>query len=477
MENMSPLLRTKLEQLNNNDVQNNTQNNNQPKPDLSTKPDTVELSNKKPKEHKALKIIAVATAVLAVVAGGFALAKKGVFGEKLQKGAQNLWSNITKIFKKQPAEIQNSASTEGEKPLQGIKKFFTNGEAVEGVKLEKGKAIASDGSGFTGTMETVTKSGRKVELSYKDGNISESKIDDKLFKTYHQRGENEVIINQFGQTGIEKQNIHFHNENGKLSKILKRELPKDEAGELIASNIVPQDFNVLEFSNNGKMIADYKTDMYYTPKEGKIFREDGTLEREFKATDSDGFIETAHQADGTKLVKKSGEYHLETLDEQLASKKMEHPSSVAHYDKDGNLTDICSTKQSDNKAILSINTGDKTKETEMVIPYAQELSPNGEERGRRVYVKREIDGDDNQIQSLSIYQDRIVNHKTRDGFSRSGFTKEQLASSIEELERGVKIAEDNGMLYTVNRDGCEVSYDRFKGYIEQLKSYMSQMEQ
>ena len=106
MEKMSPILQATIEQQQQNNAQNTyTQ---QSKVDMAPKPDVVDLStNNKPKKNKAFKVIAIITGLLATVAGGFALAKKGYLGEKLQKSANNLWTNITKLFKKSAVKGEN----------------------------------------------------------------------------------------------------------------------------------------------------------------------------------------------------------------------------------------------------------------------------------------------------------------------------------------------------------------------------------
>ena len=164
-------------------------------------------STKKENKKKTVIGVSILAGITALVIGGVLYAKKGKANQKLKGVTANLEA--------------------------GVKNFVNNnGAKIDGVKLVKGKAITSDGSVFSGIMETVTKSGKKVSLEYKDGFITQSKIDGKLFKKF----ENITIPEKFGGNGTiltRKQGVkitkfdngkfkemaeHVYHDNGKIKR-------------------------------------------------------------------------------------------------------------------------------------------------------------------------------------------------------------------------------------------------------------------
>ncbi len=164
MERISPLLQSKIQQ----QSQVENINNQQPKIDLVSKPDTVELSSKK-SNKKVLKIIAIVTGVLAAMTGGFILAKKGILGKGLQDKANNLWTNITKLFKKAPVQVENNSATvesNNEKIKELIKKEdlpFSKEDVVI-----TGKSGDTQGVKYTFEKYSADYNGRDVVVEHKN---------------------------------------------------------------------------------------------------------------------------------------------------------------------------------------------------------------------------------------------------------------------------------------------------------------------
>ena len=74
---------------------------------------------------------------------------------------------------------------DGQQIVENIKQFFNkDNELVEGVTLKKGKAVASDGSMFSGIMNTTNKKGEKIAIEYQDGFMISSSKNGKLFKKF-----------------------------------------------------------------------------------------------------------------------------------------------------------------------------------------------------------------------------------------------------------------------------------------------------
>ena len=162
------------------------------------------------------------------------------------------------------------------------------------------------------------------------------------------------------------------------------------------------------------------------------------------------------------------------IEEQIATKELYRPKDIRFFNKDGKLDRRYYTHQFAGEARLEINPDDMSNEITMTIPYSQKLGKNGEQMAHSVKLIRSMEGNEGQNQSIKILDDAIVNAKMNNDRLIRGFKKDELLSTVDELEQGIKVAEDNGMLDVVaNRDGCEVTYDRFRRYIQQLKDYAS----
>ncbi len=109
--------------------------------------------------------------------------------------------------------IYLAVSGKGKKALDAVKKYFSknadnakevvedtfetsknnkifeqglgqNKKIVENVKLENGRAVREDGSGFTGVMTTVNKRGDDILIQYNHGDMYRSIVNDSVLKEY-----------------------------------------------------------------------------------------------------------------------------------------------------------------------------------------------------------------------------------------------------------------------------------------------------
>ena len=149
-----------------------------------------------------------------------------------------------KTKKKLPTDTLNaknisSQATQTVSDFQkGVKKFFNaSGDCVDNVKLQKGKALLEDGSGFSGVLKTANNKGQEILIEYKDGYMSKSAINGVTNKTYEaieslsNEGVNKIIIprdkgvfvTQFDEyKNIKTQSAHIFDDNGNLSRSYSR---------------------------------------------------------------------------------------------------------------------------------------------------------------------------------------------------------------------------------------------------------------
>lgn len=185
---------------------------------------------------------------------------------------------------------------------QGVKKFFNNDGLIEGIKLEKGKALNQDGSGFSGVMKTMTKNGNKVTLEYTDGYLTKSTKNDKLFKTFENITQQEKTLPRNQATRITK-----FNENGEISKITEQSFYSNGKIKRTATNN-----SAFDFFENGKIkaketrrfwnVENPKTlDDFSSFQGAKIYDEQGNLIKEINDLGPNGKA-IEYKPNGDKIV-------------------------------------------------------------------------------------------------------------------------------------------------------------------------------
>ena len=143
---------------------------------------------------------------------------------------------------------------DGKKTAENIKQFFNkDNQLIDGVNLQKGRALNADGSGSSGIMNTVNRKGDKFTIEYLDGFITSSSKNGKLLKKFENienlAREQGVQITKFNDKGIkETQTLITKYSNGKLKRIYKSpELSK------ISREYV--NWTATEFTPDGKLAA------------------------------------------------------------------------------------------------------------------------------------------------------------------------------------------------------------------------------
>lgn len=219
---------------------------------------------------------------------------------------------------------------------EDIKNFIDKqGNKIEGVKLEKGKAIAQDGSLFSGVMETLS-NGRKVQIEYKDGHIVESKINGKLHKKFNnvQLSDGTILSREKAKTIIEytpegklknmSENLYYDNGKIKRHAGIYKAVDFFENGKIQA-----QDFRVTPYSDLSKIDFEPQrlSEISY-PGNYKIYDENGKLIKEYNRSD---YKLTEYLPNGSKKVFKGASIDnigtcdscVLTKDLQIGSKKLE----------------------------------------------------------------------------------------------------------------------------------------------------------
>ena len=237
---------------------------------------------------------------------------------------------------------KNSALDDFQK---GVKKFFDNtGKSVEDVKLKGGKALTSEGSGFSGVLKTANTKGQKIELKYQNGFITESIVDGKLYKKYESPSDinkyfrdeakkftrNEAtLISKYNENGeIVEDVCHFYDKNAKVSRSVKRESFDGTMYFMEASDFV-----------DGRIAAKTKLSgsEYSAPEiaEAKIFDKDGKVVREYQ----EARYCTDYYPDGGRKVRELGIIPVENV------KKLRNDQEI--FAKEGYDIDLPALKYED----------------------------------------------------------------------------------------------------------------------------------
>lgn len=138
------------------------------------------------------------------------------------------------------------------KTASGVKTFIDKNEnKIKNIKLEKGKAILPDGSGFSGTMETINKQGDKFKFFYEKGNLTDSYKNDCVFKTYRkpliipQDVDSSIKITEYSQSKDKKNVFEIMHSNTKLKRFEKKgsyTLGFDNQGRIKTKDVFDNDF-------------------------------------------------------------------------------------------------------------------------------------------------------------------------------------------------------------------------------------------
>ena len=303
-----------------------------------------------------------------------------------------------------PQNIKSEVANNIEK---AAKKFVNEaGEEVQNVIL-KGKATLSDGSVFSGVMETVNEKGDKIAIKYKDGFMQETYINDKLHKIYEQlksiplAGQEPIEYSRAQGTKIKlvkddavvKTFMNLYDDSGKARRTLAQGL--DGA------------YDMLDIQG-GKIVA--KSKMKSLNLQAEVFDKDGNVVKNITKQGSSGFIrenvagDLAHEIGGTlsfdivdtpavdyaitnpKIFRryKNGE-QVEEIKKEYKNARHILTSSIKHQGGSEDLLEIKLPKgrlsDKDNKYIfITLKNGNKVKYEAVIGEEGKNLSTNANKK-------------------------------------------------------------------------------------------------
>ena len=293
--------------------------------------------------------------------------------------------------------------------LENVARKFINeaGEEVQNVIL-KGKATLSDGSVFSGVMETVNEKGDKITIKYKDGFMQESYINDKLHKIYEQLKSIPLVT---GQKPVE-----YSRAQGTKIKLVKDDAVVktfmnlyDDSGK--ARRTVAQGldgaYDMLDIQG-GKIVA--KSKMKSLNLQAEVFDKDGNVIKSITKQGSSGFIrenitgDLAYETGGTlsfdivdtpavdyaitnpKIFRryKNGE-QVEEIKKEYKNARHILTSSIKHQGGSEDLLEIKLPKgrlsDKDNKYIfITLKNGNKVKYEAVIGEEGKNLSTNANKK-------------------------------------------------------------------------------------------------
>lgn len=292
------------------------------------------------KTDNKLKLALMGLGVLALSAAGTAIYVKT--RKKLPTASVSDLKNVSE----QTIDIQ-----------KGVKKFLNSaGESVDNVKLQKGKAVLDDGSGFSGIFKTVNGKGQDIAVKYQDGFMTESTINGKLFKKIENLSDPNIMdanvinysraqgvsITTFNEYGIiEKEAFHLYDKNGKISRSYSK-----NAGEWSGA---------IDFKD-GKIVA--KTEFGRDGIFAEVFDKDGNVVKKIKPAPSSQHSVVDVLSDGSKkerigYLKYDGVATPATqYDDKMSVKQ------VISYDSKGKMKESLSLLDSGASDDLQINYAD-----------------------------------------------------------------------------------------------------------------------
>ena len=380
------------------------------------------------------------------------------------------------IYKAKTGRIKG-ASEEGEKIVENIKQFLNkDNQLVEGVTLNKGRAINADNTMFSGIMNTVNKKGEQITLEFQEGFIVSSKRNGELFKKFENIAnltrEQGVQITQYDKGSKKLQTLITKYDNGQVKRIY-RDLNPTRNGRI--SDLT----TAIEFTPSGKVAAKAEYNSMGALQKAQIFDEDGRVIREIgmaSKLDSsirhNGYIENEYRTDGTLKLRKyafDSYYPLEsTADNRirmLSENKLHRPYRIHYYDNSGtNIQKSVSTSPKFQEQSIELDDGISSCR---LIDRIKWKSNNDPTRGIDILLNT---GDD-LITPFKWNSEKGI--LTLSNSRRKG-TKEQARQIIEKLEEAYNIVQEEGMAYyTGTSEG--LTYIDVPNVIQQMKELINSL--
>ena len=390
----------------------------------------------KRKENKEIKYIApsqktgILMSLSAIVVSMFALKGKRTFFFNRKKATDVAKKGASLLYQK------------------GKKSFIDSSNSLlDNVTLKNGRAICKDGNGFSGFLKTVTNSGKKVAIKFKNGEMTSSTIDDKLYKTYSKIDLNKnngthsglfkyskEIKEYISKTGIKKYN-DIYDEKGNLV----RHIAYDTNGDMSA-----MDFIKGKIASFGRSSSDKGVYAEIYNQKGKITK---TIKSEF--TDNTGGFIVISKKGKSQTVKRG--YTSFNASNPFYEFKIDNPTSVSEY-KNGvkrssiwqnktNLGEIVYVNESNQGSVL---TSKNNKTGNSIFSFASEI------RG----IKRKVVMDKNGTVTIC-------------GIKDSESKQNIVQTLINRLETTIKMAKENDFQY---------SYEGLDTFLNELKANLSKLE-
>ena len=381
------------------------------------------------------------------------------------------------IYKAKTGRI-NGASEEGEKIVENIKQFLNkDNQLVEGVTLNKGRAINADNTMFSGIMNTVNKKGEQITLEYQEGFIVSSKRNGKLFKKFENIAnltrEEGVQITQYDKGTMKFRTLITNYDNGQVKRIY-RDVNPTRNGRILDLT------TAIEFTPSGKVAAKAEYNSMGALQKAQIFDEDGRVIREIgmlykldgKTTYDGRYIEKEYRTDGTLKVRRHAfdqYFPVENTDDirtrMLSENKLHRPNKIFYYDNDGTtIQKSVSTSPKYQEQSIEFDDGISSCKLMDRIKWKSNNDPT---RGIDILLNT---GDD-LIMPFKWNSEKGI--LTLSNSRRKG-TKEQVRQIIEKLEEAYNIVQEEGMAYYTGTDNG-LTYIDVPKVIQQMKELISSL--
>lgn len=377
-------------------------------------------------------------------------------------GAVALTATVIHFIKKGNVKGAKEASAQFEK---GIKKFFNGETLVDGVKLEKGKALNADGSAFSGVMKTMSKNGSTVAIEYADGFMKSSTKNGKLVKTF----------DEFGKGLSRKQGVHItkYLEDGKTQDIYETFYDSGKLKKLVKPDMFDfggtkhKAFRAKQYSEKGVLTAETFIDSDKNKfLAGNFFDKDGKLESSIGAGKR-GLDKKVYSKDGIIAKKfELGEMSKEknVFSDNISSDDYVMPRSMSIFNQDGNLARQYETFNEDFNIYITQKdvVGDNSHWWGVKLPETENIDSASKDIIRLVKDGEKISFDGTETMPRKI-------------------SKKDAEQMIEKAKEILGVAKDNGLMDRAFSEAQDVGLSefanqkRYEDIIKQFEEYVKKL--
>lgn len=379
------------------------------------------------------------------------------------------------IYKAKTGRIKG-ASEEGEKIVENIKQFLNkDNQLVEGVTLNKGRAINADNTMFSGIMNTVNKKGEQITLEYQNGFIVSSSKNGKLFKKFENIAnltrEEGVQITQYDKGTRKFQTLITNYDNGKAKRIFESSIGQGDRWEANTA---------IEFSPNGKISAKAQFKGANNLRQAQIYDDNGRLIREIEhqrnlkipGFSSRGYAEKLYDENGILTTIRYGDEYLDTekcsdfRTMMLSESELPKPRRVEYYDANGNLVQGVQIIPGREQQICVLG---KDGEDLQIL---QESISMSKDNSYVVVIRGEFQDECFNLFNWNVHDGKIC----LDSGIPEDLPKEELKTAItataNKLEEAYRIIQKEDMSYRVGKDG-EFTHVDIPTVVQQMRDFAS----